>query len=219
MKHSAYGPENLLRDCPVSRETLDRLTAYADLLLLWNKKTNLIGRSTEVELWHRHMFDSAQLYPLIPKGTASLLDLGSGAGFPGLTLAIMGVSGVQLVEAHQRKAAFLREAAQVSAAPVVVHACRIESLAPFPADVITARALAPLGDLLAWSAPFRGEKTICIFMKGQNVEAELTEAHKRWTMKVDQRPSRTDPHGSILCLSEVRRARSDQSNPGQRRST
>lgn len=215
MKHSSsggatYGPEAFQNDTGVSRETLARLQAYADLLLVWNKKINLIGPSTAPDLWMRHMLDSAQLFPLIPTGTRTLLDFGSGAGFPGLVLGIMGIPGVTLVEVDQRKCAFLREAARITGASVRVLAKRIESVPPFPADVITARALAPLVDLLDWSAPFLAENSRCLFLKGQNVEVELTQAHKRWRITMDQRPSRTDPRGTIVCIDEVRRERPDQ---------
>ena len=213
MKQTPYGPEDFLRDSGVSRETLDRLKAFAGRLITWNKKKNLIGRSTEPDLWHRHMLDSAQIFPLLPDGARVLVDLGSGAGFPGLVLAIMGVPEVHLVESDQRKAAFLREVAQATATPVTVHAARIENLVPFSADVVTARALAPLTDLLALSAPFLTPKTRCIFSKGQNVEGELTDAHQRWRITVDQRPSRTDPRGTILCIAEVRRVQSGRSSP------
>ncbi len=213
MKQSpVYGPEAFAKDTGVSRETLARLKAYADLLALWNKKINLVGRSTEPEVWQRHMLDSAQLFPLIPAGTRTLLDMGSGAGFPGLVLAILGVPQVHLVESDQRKCAFLREAARMTQAPATIYAKRIEALAAFPVDVVTARALAPVAELLDWSARFISEKTTCIFPKGQNVEVELTEAHKRWRITVDQRPSRTDSRGTILCISEVRRVQSEQSS-------
>ncbi|MBY0511656.1 MAG: 16S rRNA (guanine(527)-N(7))-methyltransferase RsmG [Rhodospirillaceae bacterium] len=211
MKHSTpYGPEAFQKDTGVSRETLDRLKAYADLLLVWNKKINLIGPSTAPDLWTRHMLDSAQLFPLIPAGTRTLVDLGSGAGFPGLVLGIMGIPGITLVESDQRKCSFLREAARIAGASVTVLAKRIEDIAPFPADVITARALAPVAELLAWSAPFLTKSSLFIFPKGQNVEVELTEAHKRWRITVDQRPSRTDPRGTILCIGEVSRVGTDQ---------
>jgi 16S rRNA (guanine527-N7)-methyltransferase len=212
VKHSApYGPEAFQKDTGVSRETLDRLKAYADLLLVWNKKINLIGPSTAPDLWTRHMLDSAQLFPFIPARARTLVDLGSGAGFPGLVLAIMGVPGVTLVESDQRKSAFLREAARIAGAAVTVLAKRIADIPPFPADVITARALAPVADLLDWSTPFLIPSSLCIFPKGQNVEVELTEAHKRWRITVDQRPSRTDPRGTILCIGEVSRVGTDQS--------
>lgn len=218
MKHSTpYGPEAFQKDTGVSRETLDRLKAYADLLLVWNKKINLIGPSTAPDLWTRHMLDSAQLFPLIPTGTRTLVDLGSGAGFPGLVLGIMGIPGITLVESDQRKCAFMREAARIAGASVTVLAKRIEDIAPFPADVITARALAPVAELLAWSAPFLTKSSLFIFPKGQNVEVELTEAHKRWRITVDQRPSRTDPRGTILCISEVSRVGTDQPTDQSRR--
>ena len=204
MKQS-YGPDDFAKDTGVSRETLDRLRAYADLLLVWNKKINLVAKSTEAELWHRHLLDSAQLFPLIPKTTRTLVDLGSGAGFPGLVLATMGAPGVHLIESDQRKCAFLREAARVAGAPVTIHARRIEDIAPFPVDVITARALAPVADLLDLAEPFTQKATRFLFLKGQNVEVELTDAHKRWRISVDQTPSLTDSHAAVLCIQEVSR--------------
>jgi 16S rRNA (guanine527-N7)-methyltransferase len=213
VKQLAYGPEAFQRDTGVSRETLDRLQAYAALLQTWNKKINLVGRSTVDDIWHRHMLDSAQLFPLVPTSAETLLDFGTGAGFPGLVLAIMGIRGVHLVEADQRKCAFLREAGRICAAPVSIQARRIEDLPPFPVDVVTARALAPVAELLDWSAPFLTENTLCLFLKGQNVEVELTDAYKRWRISVDCRPSLTDPRGSILSIYEVRRVPSDSRNP------
>ena len=217
MKQTSYGPDDFLRDTGVSRETLERLKAYADLLLVRNKTKNLIGRSTEPDLWHRHMLDSAQLFQLIPAGATTLLDVGSGAGFPGLVLAIMGVPNVHLIESDQRKAEFLRDAALIAGAPVTVHPSRIENMAAFPVDALTARALAPLTDLLALSIPFLTKNSLCIFPKGQNVEVELTNAHKRWIMRVDQRPSRTDSRGSILCIDEVRRVEPNKSGSSRKR--
>jgi len=213
VKQLPYGPEGFQKDTGVSRETLDRLKAYGDLLQTWNRKINLIGKSTAGDVWHRHMLDSAQLFPLIPSSVTTLMDLGSGAGFPGLVLAIMGVPQVHLVESDQRKCAFLREAARVAGVAITIHSKRIEDLAPFPVDVITARALAPVENLLDWSAPFLTKNTRCLFLKGQNVEVELTETHKRWRIRVDQRQSLTDPRGSILTIDEVRRVQPDSRNP------
>jgi len=213
VKQLPYGPEGFQKDTGVSRETLDRFKAYGDLLQTWNRKINLIGKSTAGDVWHRHMLDSAQLFRLIPTSATTLMDLGSGAGFPGLVLAIMGVPQVHLVESDQRKCAFLREAARVAGVAITIHSKRIEDLAPFPVDVITARALAPVEDLLDWSAPFLTKNTRCLFLKGQNVEVELTETHKRWRIRVDQRQSLTDPRGSILTIDEVRRVQPDSRNP------
>lgn len=202
-KPLTFTPEQFAQAENVSRETLDRLRGYVELLLAWNKKINLISKSTEADIWRRHIQDSAQLYPLIPRDCSSLADLGSGAGFPGLVLAIMGVRGVRLVESDARKCAFLREAARVTGTDAQVLTQRIETLAPGPVDVITARALAPLADLLALAKPLIGPKTELLFLKGQHIEAELTQAHKIWTMQVDYRPSRSDPSGSVVRVREV----------------
>jgi 16S rRNA (guanine527-N7)-methyltransferase len=132
-----------------------------------------------------------------------LVDLGSGAGFPGLVLAILGVPDVELVEADSRKAAFLREAARVTGATVAIRGCRIEAVRPHMADVVTARACAPLDRLLALGERFNGPQTTCLFLKGERVEEELTAAGKAWTMTVSRHPSRADPGGSVLLLQQV----------------
>jgi 16S rRNA (guanine527-N7)-methyltransferase len=187
----------------VSRETMARLEAYAALLLTWSARINLVGRATLGDLWRRHFLDSAQLLPLIPAGSESLVDLGSGAGFPGLVLAILGVSGVELVEADSRKAAFLREAARITGASVVIRGCRIEAVAPHAADVLTARGCAPLSRLLSLGERFIGSRTTCLFLKGARAEEELTEAGKAWTMTAARHPSRADPGGSVLLFQQV----------------
>lgn len=187
----------------VPRGTIERLEIFVTLLLTWNKRINLISKSTELDIWRRHILDSVQLYPLIPQDCLSLVDLGSGAGFPGLVLSIMGVRGVRLVESDARKAAFLREAARVTLADAQVLNQRAEKVTPGPVDVITARALAPMPELLTLAQPFLGQKTTCLFLKGQHIEAELTQAHKMWRMQVDLRPSRSDPSGSVVRVREV----------------
>lgn len=198
-----FGPEDFLKSENVSRETFSRLKTYVDLLLTWNKRINLIAKSTEADVWRRHILDSAQLYPHIPRDCLTLTDLGSGAGFPGLVLAIMGVPGVRLVESDARKAAFLREASRVTGAGATILNQRAEAVPPGPVDVLTARALAALPELLALATPFIGPKTTCLFLKGQHLEAELTQAHKMWTMAVDTWPSRSDPSGSVVRVREV----------------
>lgn len=190
----------------VSRETLDRLQIYLDLLQRWQRTINLVGPATLADPWRRHILDSGQLWPLLPEGTRVLADLGSGAGLPGLVLAIMGVPEVHLIESDRRKAAFLREAARACGAAVTVHAERIEAVAPFAADIVTARALAPLPQLLALADPFVRERTICVFPKGRSAESELTLARESWTMKLEARPSLTEPDSQILIISEIRRA-------------
>jgi 16S rRNA (guanine527-N7)-methyltransferase len=207
VKRSAdqYGPQDFAADTGVSRETLARLSAYVDLLLTWNAKINLIARSTEVDIWRRHLLDSAQLLPLIPASTRTLVDMGSGAGFPGLVLATMGRIQAHLIEGDQRKAAFLREAARTMGTTATVHPVRAEAAPALAADVITARALAPLPELLVLAERFSTPQTVHVYPKGQNVEAELTQTHEIWTMRLERFPSRTDPAASILRLSEVRR--------------
>jgi 16S rRNA (guanine527-N7)-methyltransferase len=200
-------PEAFQGTFNVSRETLERLKAYADLLIKWNPRINLVSPETIPILWARHLADSAQLFQFIPQNTPNLLDVGVGAGFPGLVLSIMGIKDVHLVESDQRKVAFLREAARITAAQVTIHGARIEQVPPFIAGTITARALAPLSKLLDWTAPFRGPETLSLFLKGQTVEAELTETHKQWTMVIDRYQSLTDVTGTILALREVRRVR------------
>lgn len=199
------GAAGFAKAADVSRETMARLEAYAALLATWSARINLVGRATLDDPWRRHFLDSAQLLPQIPAGTRSLVDLGSGAGFPGLVLAILGVSGVELIEADSRKAAFLREAARITAAPVIIRGCRIEAVTPHEVDVITARACAPLDRLLPLGEPFIGPRTICLFLKGARAEEELTEASKAWTMTAARHPSRADPAGSILSLKQVAR--------------
>jgi 16S rRNA (guanine527-N7)-methyltransferase len=199
-----FGPEDFAARTGVSRETLARLKAYADVLTDWNARHNLVAKSTLPDLWQRHFWDSAQLAPLIPPTARSLADLGSGAGFPGLVLAAMlpGLA-VTLHEATTKKCAFLRLAADRMAVPVTIQNTRLEDLPPARFDVVTARALAPLPLLLGYAQKFAGPNGVCLFLKGQNVGAELTEAHKCWSMKASQVPSQTDPSAAIVIVREL----------------
>jgi 16S rRNA (guanine527-N7)-methyltransferase len=199
------GPGGFQKLTNVSRETLDRLIRYVELLTAWNARINLVGRNTLGDVWRRHILDSAQLYPHIPQGTRLLIDLGSGAGLPGLILSILGVPEVHLIESDARKAVFLREAARVTGAPAAVHALRIDRAKPLVAQVVTARALAPVAELLEISERFRTPDTICVFLKGENVQEELTEAVKQWNMTAHQSPSLSDPSGCILRLENISR--------------
>lgn len=182
-----------------------RLRLFDDLLLKWQKAINLIGPGTVADRWRRHYLDSAQLQPLAEAG--HWLDLGSGAGFPGLVLAILGIGEMHLVESDQRKVLFLREAARLTGAPVTVHHGRIETSSAPKAGVITARALAPLPNLLDLAERFVAESTVLLLPKGQDVEQELTAATKYWSMEVERLPSQTDPAGVILRLKGLRRVR------------
>ena len=199
-------PEEFAKKAGVSRETLERLKRYAALLEKWNRRINLVGRGTIGDLWRRHMLDSAQLLPLIPEDAESVVDLGSGAGFPGLVLAICGVKNVHLIEADRKKSAFLREVAREVGVDITVHNRRIEEVVSFQADIVTSRALAPLSKLLDMAAPFTKKHSILLFLKGRDVDRELTEAGKKWNMRVDRIPSRTDPDATILRLEANFRA-------------
>jgi 16S rRNA (guanine527-N7)-methyltransferase len=189
----------------VSRETLARFGAYAELLGRWQQRINLVAASTLDDVWRRHFLDSAQLLPLLPAGTRRLIDLGSGAGFPGLVLAILGVPEVELIESDARKCAFLREAARVAAAPVAIRNARIESVPAHVADVVTARGCAPLGRLLVLAQPFIGPDTVCLFPKGEQAAQELAIARQALDFDVASHESRTDPRGVVLCLRRVTR--------------
>jgi len=199
------GPQGFAEIIPVSRETLARLEAYAELLTRWSARINLIGRDTIADLWRRHILDSAQLRAFVPDRARNMIDLGSGAGLPGLVLAILGVPGVELLEADSRKCAFLREAARITEALVTLRPCRIEAVSPHPVDFVTARACAPLDRLLGLAEPFLAPDSECLFLKGERVVEELTLARKRWTMTPSLHQSRSDPRGVVLRLQQVAR--------------
>ena len=199
------GPEGFAEIVPVSRETLSRLEAYAGLLTRWSARINLVGRDTLADLWRRHILDSAQLLAFVPGHARSMVDLGTGAGLPGLVLAILGVPGVELVEADSRKCAFLREALRVTETAALIRSCRIEAVPRHPVDVVTARACAPLDRLLGLAEPFLGAGSECLFLKGERIEQELTIAREGWTMTVSACQSRSDPRGVVLRLQQVAR--------------
>jgi len=184
---------------------LDRLEGFAALLAKWQRAINLVALDSLPDLWRRHMLDSAVLYPLIPAEARTLVDLGSGAGFPGLVLAIMGVPEVHLLESDTRKCAFLTEAARLFAPGVKVHRGRIEAAPPIAADIVTARALAELPQLLAYAARFLKPDGICLFLKGRRVEDELTLAGQTWTMAADRLPNPAESSGIILRIKGLAR--------------
>ena len=200
-----------LKLTPVSRETEARLQRYVDLFVQWQAKTNLISPSTFPNLWTRHISDSLQLLALAPSAKI-WLDFGSGGGFPGVVLACaMGdVEGghVHLVERNAKKAAFLREALRVTSAPGKVHLADIgDSVDRMTGsvDCVTARALAPLHQLIGFAAPLVRHGAKALFLKGQDVEAELTEATKYWNIKPRLHSSRTGGHGWIVELDQIER--------------
>jgi 16S rRNA (guanine527-N7)-methyltransferase len=195
---------------PVSRETAARLDRFAALLLDWQGRMNLIAASTVPVLWTRHIADSLQLLAIAPQAR-QWADLGSGAGFPGLpiacALADQSSAEVHLIESNKKKAAFLREAVQVTGAPAIVHAERVADFARGfreTLDVVTARAVAPLPELLSIAYPLLKSGAQGLFAKGQDVEAELTQATKCWSIQASLVPSRTDPKSRIVVIREVK---------------
>lgn len=179
------------------------------LLVSWNRRINLVGPRTIADIWRRHILDAAQLLPLVPPKPRAVLDIGSGAGLPGLVLAILGVPGIHLVEADQRKCAFLREAARISGTAVHIEPRRLADCPRFAADLITARAFAPLSDLLDHAGDFIDTHSILLLLKGKTVGEELTEASKGWKMRATLHQSVSDPSGTVLRLEQVIRADHD----------
>lgn len=200
-------PEGFRAASGVSRETLAHLERYVALLRKWQPAINLVGKRTLDDVWRRHMLDSAQLARLA--SGRRWIDLGSGAGFPGMALAIMGVGAVHLVESDQRKAAFLSTVAHETDAKAVIRMSRIEAMRPEIFDVVTARALAPLAELLGLAQHFVGENTVCLFPKGQDIDAELTAAAKCWKFNHQLAPSQTDPRGTIVIVKGAYRERAN----------
>jgi 16S rRNA (guanine527-N7)-methyltransferase len=184
----------------VSRETLDRLDAFSATLRHWQRAINLVSPASLDHLWSRHFLDSAQVALYLPSTAKTVADLGSGAGLPGLVLAALRPDlRLVLIESDGRKAAFLGEAARhMGLANVRVVASRIELAAPVAADVVTARALAPLSKLLAWADRHRSDTAICLFHKGKGWRNELTEAMKDWDIPYDLFTSVTDRDAVIL---------------------
>lgn len=210
MSHIHAGRELFLEELrdlrvDVPRETRDQLETLVLTLGRWQKAINLIGKATLEDIWVRHILDSAQLAPLIPKAAKTLADLGSGGGFPGLVLAAMRPDlQVTLIESDARKGAFLGEAGRrmgLKNQPKVVHV-RIEAAPPAQSDVVTARALAPLGQLLAWAAPHRADKAICLFHKGKGWQGEVAAAKKDWDFEAQPFSSVTDRESVLLRISQ-----------------
>lgn len=201
-------PHEFTRIFDVSRETCERLEAYIALLTQWNNRINLVARGSVDAAWMRHIADSAQLFDLAPAGASSWIDLGSGAGLPGLPIAAIAAEKapglhVTLVESDTRKAAFMVMVAQEMCLKVTIEPFRIETLRPRPYDVVSARALAPLDRLCALARGFSGPDTIFLFLKGAQVDSELTAAAAGWHIRAERIPSQTDPAATILRIQEL----------------
>lgn len=206
---AGYSDHDFQRDMDVDDNVMARLSTFDRELCQVSEAHNLIARSTLPDRWHRHFLDSAQLFPLIPTDATSILDIGSGAGFPGLVLAAMMADRdcqVTMVESVGKKAAFLENTANaMGLGNVIVINDRVESLSfTRQPDVILARALAGLDKLLGYAHPHCGPKTMLVLPKGAKAGDELTVAHKSWHMDVEPHPSMTSNEAQILVIKKLR---------------
>jgi 16S rRNA (guanine527-N7)-methyltransferase len=202
-----FGPDQFQQAANVSRETVQRLKLLVNLLEDWNRRHNLVSRASLADVWRRHVLDSAQLAGFVPPTAKSLVDLGSGAGFPGLVLAVLLRDRPDfrsvLFEATRKKCDFLVESAEQVGVRTEVRNARIEDAPPEIFDLVTARACAPLPRLLLYAKGFQGPHTRNLFLKGQNIGSELTEAHKSWNMRAEKHASRSDPSGTVLVIEDL----------------
>jgi 16S rRNA (guanine527-N7)-methyltransferase len=195
----------------VSRETFAALQSFEALVQRWNSAINLVSKSSVGSLWQRHILDSAQVFALCPPSTRSWVDLGSGGGFPGVVVAILAKElkpdlHVTLVESDLRKATFLRQAAQALSLSVSVQSKRIESVEPLRADVLSARALAPLSELLSFAEKHLSPNGSAVFLKGARYQDEIADARKAWSFDVDVKQSLSDGEAAILVIRNIHRA-------------
>ena len=190
----------------VSRETMDKFIIYSEMLIKWQKSINLVSNSTLTDMWRRHFYDSAQLMSHIDMkhGPLKILDLGSGAGFPGLVLSILGIGDVHLVEGVGKKCSFMKQVIQNTQITATVHNERIENMKAFPVDLITSRACADLGKLLDLTERFMKSDTTCLFLKGERADQELEQAEKKWCFNAKKYTSKSEESGMILYLSKIK---------------
>ncbi len=203
-----FTESDFLTATEVEPEVMDKLRHYHAKLHEWNPKINLVSASTLDDAWQRHFMDSAQLYPVYRHSgdeNTTLADMGSGAGFPGMVLAIMGAPNVTLIERDVRKAAFLRTIAAETKTKIDLLNLDIDDVKNRQFDVITSRALADLSELLELSERLRKPSTHCLFLKGKNLDAELVKAHKDWAMEVRKMESVTDNEAYIIRLTNIKR--------------
>lgn len=208
-----YTAQDFESEPDVSRETYEAFAAWQALLVKWNRTINLVSPSALDGYWLRHALDSWQVAAFLPQideaADLKCLDLGSGAGFPGLAMAIAcqqrGAGHVTLVESAGKKANFLRTVIRELGLPAMVWADRAEKLTPAPYDIITARAFAPLPRLLTYAQPFWGERTKAVLLKGQALPEELTEAQKYWSFQSTTSDSRSDPQGEIVVITDLKK--------------
>ena len=203
-------PEGFQEALGVADKDLRRLKAYVTLLEKWQAKINLVGADSLDDVWRRHILDSAQLGPLLPADTKIIADIGSGAGFPGLVLAILAgptrsSHEFHLIESNERKCAFLREANRITGAGAKIHHSRAEKLSDLSADVIISRAVASLDELLEYADSMLKKDGQCLFLKGKKWREELTQAKKNWIINESTIQSLSDSSGMILKLEAIAR--------------
>ena len=194
----------------VSRETYEKLCTFHKVLVKWQNSINLISNNTVKNIWERHFLDSAQLYQFVKGVEGNIIDFGSGAGFPGLVLAIMGKKNVHLVESDYKKCVFLKEIAMLTEIDITIHNCRIEDLNFINVDLITCRALAPLSKLIEYVEIFINKSPVerrvfpkLLFLKGKSYYSEIMELSKIKKFSFKEYASITDIHGKILCIYKV----------------
>ena len=202
--------KNFMEKYNVSRETFDCLKTYEASLNEWQQKFNLVSKNSLADAWNRHFADSAQLFDYIPKEAEVLLDFGSGAGFPGMVLAIMAKEKtpylkVKLIESIGKKTLYLKYVAEICNVNVEILNQRIEALPPQKADIITSRAMASLDELLNYTYRFCRPNTICIFPKGKSYAEEVAAAQKRWSFNYRAEPNQQNPEGVILIITALHR--------------
>ena len=208
MPHKAFGRDEFVEATGANPDIMDRMDAFLTVLTDWNARMNLVGPSALAEFWGRHAYDSAQLLKLAPDARI-WADLGAGAGFPGIVLAVFlkdrERAKVHLIESMAKRCAFLRSVSMDLGLPTLIHNSRAESLHLSPVDVVTARALAPMPRLLEYAQPLLRGSAVGLFLKGRDVERELEEARKSWRFEVSLSPSASDPEGRIVSLKRLSR--------------
>jgi 16S rRNA (guanine527-N7)-methyltransferase len=198
-------PEGFQEISGASDEDLERLRTYVALLNKWQDKINLVSKDSLTDVWRRHILDSAQLAPLIGSQIKSIADIGTGAGFPGMVLSIIGAAEeIHLIESNERKNAFLREVNRVTKAGTIIHNIRVEKLQEVSVDLVVSRAVASLEQLLQYVNPLIKKGGQCLFLKGKKWREELTEVQKKWIINESVIQSLSDPSGMILKLEEIK---------------
>jgi len=202
--------ESFCSQVVVSRETYEKLRIFHETLIKWQKSVNLISKDSIKNIWIRHFLDSAQLYSFIKDIKGNVIDFGSGAGFPGLILAIMGKKNIHLVESDHKKCVFLKEVSILTDVDVTIHNCRIENLSSIKVDLITSRALAPLNKLINYVEIFVNKSTIgkknlpkLLFLKGKSWKSEILELNKTKKIKCQEFPSLTDNYGRVIYIDKI----------------